>query len=147
MAADARCRPLSLKVTAGQRGDSPEFKAVLDKIAVRDPRGGPARCRPGAVLADKAYSSKANRAYLRRRGIKAVIPEKTDQAAARKRKGSKGGRPVGHDAELYKERNTVERCFGKLKQWRGIATRADKLSESYEAGLLLASVMIWIRST
>jgi transposase len=87
-------------------------------------------------LADKAYSSKANRAYLRRRGIKAVIPENTDQAAARKRKGSKGGRPVDHDAELHKKRNTAERCFGKLKQWRGIATRADKLSESYEAGLL-----------
>ena len=120
---------------------------MLDRIAVPDPRGGPARCRPAAVLADKAYSSKANRAYLRRRGIKAVIPEKVDQAAARKRKGSAGGRPVGHDAELYKDRNTVERCIGKLKQWRGIATRADKLSESYEAGLLLASVMIWIRST
>jgi transposase len=99
----------------------------------------PAPRRPRAVLADKACSSKANRAYLRRRGIKAVIPEKTDQAAARKRKGPKGGRPVGHDAELYIERNTVERCFGKLRQWRGIATRADKLSESYEAGLLLAA--------
>jgi transposase len=147
LAADARCRPLSVKVTAGQRGDSPEFTAVLERIAVRDARGGPARCRPGAVLADKAYSSKANRAYLRRRGVKAVIPEKADQSAARKRKGAMGGRPVGHDAELYKDRNTVERCIGKLKQWRGIATRADKLSKSYEAGLLLASVMIWIRST
>ena len=105
LAADGRCRPLSVKVTAGQHGDSPEFTAVLERIAVRDPRGGPARCRPEAVPADKAYSAKANRAYLRRRGIKAVIPEKTDQAATRKRKGSKGGRPVGHDAELYKARN------------------------------------------
>ena len=134
-------------ITAGQAGDSPQFQPVLDKIAVRSGRGGADRRRPEVVLGDKAYSSKANRAYLRARRITAVIPEKTDQAAARKRKGSKGGRPVGHDAELYKERNTVERCFGKLKQWRGIATRADKLSESYEAGLLLASVMIWIRST
>ena len=98
------------------------------------------------MLADKAYSSRKNRNYLRRRGIKAVIPEKADQAANRVRKGSLGGRPVRHDPEIYKDRNTVERCFGKLKQWRGIATRTDKLSESYEAGLLLASVMLWIRS-
>ena len=53
LAADVQCRPLSVKVTADQRGDSPEFSAVLDRIAVRDPRGGPVRCRPGAVLADK----------------------------------------------------------------------------------------------
>jgi transposase len=98
------------------------------------------------VLADKAYSSRANRAYLRRHGIRAVIPEKADQAANRKRKGSTGGRPVTHDPELYKARNTVERGIGALKQWRGIATRTDKLRESYESAALLASVMIWIRN-
>jgi transposase len=113
---------------------------------VRSLRGGPPRRRPDTVLADKAYSSRANRAYLRDRNIKAVIPEKTDQAANRKRKGSAGGRPVTHDTELYKSRNTVERGIGRLKQWRGIATRTDKLSESYEAALLLASTMIWIRN-
>lgn len=98
------------------------------------------------MLADKAYSSRSNRAYLRRHGIRAVIPEKADQAANRKRKGSAGGRPVTHDPELYKARNTVERGIGALKQWRGIATRTDKLGESYESAALLASVMIWIRN-
>jgi hypothetical protein len=95
---------------------------VLEGIKVRGPVGRP-RTRPGAVAADKAYSSRANRAYLRRRRIRGVIPEKADQAANRKKKGSRGGRPVGHDPDLYKDRNTVERCINK--EWRGLATRYD----------------------
>ncbi|MGY5090393.1 IS5/IS1182 family transposase, partial [Streptomyces sp. 900105755] len=86
-----------------------------------------------------------NRAHLRKRHIKAVIPEKRDQAANRKKKSSRGGRPVGHDAELYKERNTVERLINRLKAWRGIATRFDKTPESYLAGLHLRASMIWIK--
>jgi transposase len=74
-----------------------------------------------------------------------VIPEKVDQAANRKKKGSRGGRPVSHDADLYKERNTVERLINKLKAWRGIATRYDKTPESYLAGLHLRASMIWIK--
>ncbi|SEB83887.1 Transposase DDE domain-containing protein [Streptomyces sp. PAN_FS17] len=105
-------------------------------------RGG--RLRRGLSCADKAYSSRANRSYLRRRNIKAVIPEKRDQAANRKKKGSTGGRPVSHDADLYKERNTVERLINKLKDWRGIATRYEKTSESHLAGLHLRASMIWI---
>jgi transposase len=87
------------------------------------------------VAADKAYSSRRNRRYLRQRGIKVVIPEKADQAANRKKRGSAGGRPVSHDATLYKDRNTVERCINRLRNWRGIAFRFDKTPESYEAGL------------
>lgn len=116
---------------------------MLGKVRVRLPVGRP-RTRPGAVAADKAYSSRGNRAYLRKRNIKAVIPEKKDQAASRKRKGARGGRPVSHDAELYKERNTVERLINKLKAWRGIATRYDKTPGSYLAGLRLRAAMIWI---
>lgn len=92
------------------------------------------------MLADRAYCSKVNRAYLRHCGITAVIPQKTDQAAARKRKGSEGGRPAGHNAELHNARNIVERCVGRLKQWLGTATRTDRPSESHEAGPLPASV-------
>ncbi len=117
---------------------------MLGKIRVRGPVGRP-RTRPGAVAGDKAYSSRGSRAYLHRRGIKAVIPEKTDQAANRKKKGSRGGRPVSHDADLYKERNTVERLINKLKAWRGIATRFDKTPDSYLVGLHLRASMIWIK--
>ncbi len=117
---------------------------MLSKIRVRGPVGRP-RTRPDAVAGDKAYSSRSNRAHLRRRGIKAVIPEKKDQAANRKNKDSKGGRPVSHDTDLYKERNTVERLINKLKAGRGIATRYDKTPDSYLAGLHLRASMIWIK--
>lgn len=117
----------------------------MDKIKVRVPVGRP-RTRPRAAAGDKAYSSRANRAYLRRRRIKAVIPEKADQAANRKKKGRSGGRPVGHDAELYKDRNTVERCINKIKDWRGLATRYDKTPDSYLAGLHLRGCIIWLRT-
>jgi hypothetical protein len=63
-----------------------------------------------------------NRALLRKRHIKGVMPEKKDQAA-REKKGSRGGRPVSHDADLCKRRNTVERLINKVGAWRGIATR------------------------
>ncbi|MER6693124.1 transposase, partial [Streptomyces minutiscleroticus] len=116
---------------------------VLHKIRVRLPVGRP-RTRPGAVAADKAHSSRANRAYLRKRNITAVIPEKKDQAANRKKKGRRGGRPVRHDAALYRERNTVERLINRLKDWRGIATRFDKTPESCIAGLELRGSMIWL---
>jgi transposase len=111
---------------------------------VRGPVGRP-RTRPDAVAGDKAYSSCGNRSHLRKRRIKAAIPEKRDQAANRKKRGSRGGRPVSHDADLYKERNTVERLVNKLKAWRGIATRYDKTPNSYLAGLYLRASMIWIK--
>lgn len=100
---------MSFVLTAGQAGDSPQFRAVLERIKIRLPIGRP-RTRPGAVAADKAYSSRGNRAYLRRRRIKAVIPEKVDQAANRKKRGSRGGRPIIHDPDLSKQRNAAERC-------------------------------------
>jgi transposase len=117
---------------------------VLDKVRIPGPVGRP-RTRPQAVAADRAYSSKANRAYLRRRRITAVIPEKIDQQANRKNKGSAGGRPVTYDKERYKQRNTVERCFQKIKTWRGLATRYDKSPDSYEAGLHLRGSIMWLK--
>lgn len=92
------------------------------------------------VLADKAYSSRAIRTHLRRRGIRAVIPQPADQAAHRERRGSRGGRPPALDRDAYKQRNTVERCINKLKQWRGLASRYDKTATIYLAGLHLAGL-------
>lgn len=143
-AVDAAGLPLVLVLTPGQAADCPQFQVVLGRIRVAGPRGRP-RTRPGAVAADKAYSSKANRAYLRKRGITAVIPEKNDQAANRRKKGSAGGRPVAFDAHCYKQRNTVERCFQKMKTWRGLATRYDKSPESYAAGLHLRGSLMWLK--
>lgn len=85
-------KPLSVVITAGQRGDSPQFRPVLEKIWMPRCGKGRPRTRPDRARADKAYSSRANRAYLRRRGIKCTIPEKKDQAAHRLKRGSRGGR-------------------------------------------------------
>ena len=65
LAADRRCRPLSFVVTPGQAAESPRFVPVLEGVRVRGLVGRP-RTRSGAVAADKAYSSRANRSYLRR---------------------------------------------------------------------------------
>lgn len=95
------------------------------------------------VLADRAYSSRAIRTHLRQRGIRAVIPQPVGQAADRKRLGSRGGRLPAFDREACKRRNTVERCINKLKQWRGLPTRYDKIATIYLAGLHIAAIFIW----
>ncbi|GGQ38309.1 hypothetical protein GCM10010266_72050 [Streptomyces griseomycini] len=95
------------------------------------------------VLADKAYSSRQIRDHLRRRGIRAVIPERADQQANRMRRGQAGGRSPAFDREAYKQRNTVERCINRLKQWRGIATRYEKTAIIYLAGLHIAGIFLW----
>ncbi|WP_436844277.1 IS5 family transposase [Streptomyces subrutilus] len=143
LACDGRGRPLAFVVTGGNTNDCTRFTAVME--AIRVPRIGPGRprTRPDHVLGDKGYSSKAIRAWLRRRGIPHTIPERTDQVGNRARRGSRGGRPPAFDREVYTRRNTVERCFSRLKQWRGIATRYDKTAQSYEAAVTLASLLMW----
>lgn len=124
LAADGHARPLALAVTAGQAGDAPAFETVMARIRVARTGPGRPRTRPTTVLADRAYSSRAIRGHLRRRQIRAIIPQPSDQIGT----GRQGGRPPGFDADAYKQRNTVERCINRLKQWRGLATRTDKLA-------------------
>jgi transposase len=113
---DAGLSPL----TPGHYGDGPQLEHVLEQVSVPRIGVGRPRTRPDHVLADKAYTSRKNRHYLRRRGIWHTIPERLDQQRHRKNRGSRGGRPTGFDSEQYKKRNTVERAINRLKGFRAV---------------------------
>ena len=130
--------PVSLLLSPGQAGDNPQLFPLIDAAEQRGRR-------VQVVLADKAFSHPSTRRELRRRRISNTIPERSDQIEQRKRKGSAGGRPPAFDAERYKQRNTVERGFGRFKQWRGIATRYDKYARTYFGGVLLAATITLAR--
>ncbi len=142
LAADPRCRPFTRILTPGQHGDSPQFIPLMGQVRIARRGTGRRRTRPARALADTADSSAANRAYLRRRHIQAVIPVKEDQKNHRRNRGSARGRPPAFDATCYKGRYTVERCFSKLEQFRAVATRFDKRKLIY---LDVASIRIWLR--
>ena len=121
-------------LSAGQAGDNPHLLPLIDlhKSTTRD---------RFHLLADKAYSHPSTRRSLRRLRIPHTIPERSDQVRYRKSKGSAGGRPPKFDKDLYRIRNTVERGFNRIKQWRGIATRYDKYATTYLGGVLLAALI------
>src|SRR5688500_5367665 len=143
--ADAACRPLVHATTAGQRHDSLAFAPLLQRLKLRRRGPGRPRTRPDRLLADKAYSNRTIRAELRRRRIIATIPEKADQQKTRAGKGARGGRPPAFDPESYKERNTVERAIGKLKEFRAVAMRTDKREFVFRGTIDVASIKIWLR--
>ena len=98
------------------------------------------------LLADKAYSHPSTRRELGTRGVTHTIPERKDQIARREAKGPDAEPAPAFDPDHDKHRNTVERAFGRLKQWRGLATRYDKYALTYLGGALFASSIMVARS-
>ncbi|WP_406701577.1 IS5 family transposase [Streptomyces albidoflavus] len=145
LAGEGGCRPMALLLTPGQWGDAPQMIEVLDRIRVPRPLGGRPRTRPDHVSGDKAYSSRRNRSYLRRRDIRHTIPEPKDQRANRRRRGSAGGRPTGFDRAHYRRRNEVERTINRLKNSRAVATRYDKRAYVFHGTVTAAAIRLWLR--
>ena len=122
MATDAFGRPLRLILTAGQKGDVPQAQALLDGL------------KASHVLADKAYDSNALRKFIADMGAQAVIPCNPTRKHL-----------IPYDFTVYKARNVIERCFGKLKQFRRIATRFDRKAIYFLSFIHIAAAMIWMR--
>ncbi|WP_435878011.1 IS5 family transposase [Streptosporangium canum] len=142
LAVDGRGLPLASVLTGGNVNDCTQFIAVMEVIRVPRAGAGRPRTRPAQVIADKGYSSRAIRTYLRRRKISATIPERADQLAGRARRGH---RRHAFDPIRYKRRNVVERCFNRLKHFKGIATRYDKLAAHYRSAVTIACLLLWLR--
>jgi transposase len=117
---------VDLRITAGQAGDAPVGEEMID---VLDTREG---IRQAAM--DKAYDSNAIRAKLDAKGIDPVIPSKANRLEI-----------ILYDKEQYKQRNKVERLFNKLKQFRRVATRYEKLKATFLAFVTLALIIIMLR--
>ncbi len=135
MAADGSGIPLNIVLSAGQAHESLFALRLLDGIGVQRQNGSMKR-RGHAVLADKAYSGNALRNKLKRKGIRAVIPRKSNEKLA-----SDGRSQLYRDA--YRRRNVVERCFGRLKEYRRIATRYEKTARNYLAMVKLGCIRLF----
>ncbi|MGW8970881.1 transposase [Streptomyces platensis] len=141
----AEGRGLGARPRAGPGDGSPGRRRRLDRVDRLYDRACPP-ARPGRLLADKGYPSRANRAWLRERGIATTIPERDDQIAHRRKRP---GRPIDFGDEQrqrYRGRNLVERCFNKLKPWRGLAMRSDKTARNHHSGQCLAATLHWAQT-
>lgn len=121
---DRQGLPLRLGLTAGQAHDAPAALALLDRLAPRT-----------IVLGDKAYDGNAIRDLIEAQGAVPNIPAKSNRK----------WRPC-FSKTLYRERNQVERFFSKLKHFRRIATRYDKLADNFLAMVKLVSMRLWWRA-
>jgi transposase len=121
-------------LTAGQRHEARQVGALLAGGAVKRAGRGWPRLRPDRLAGDKGYTGRPVRQALRKCGIGAVIPRRANESR----------RGVRFDREAYRERNVIERTINRLKQHRAIATRYDKLQETYHALLILACILLWL---
>jgi transposase len=113
--------PVALKVTGAEAADSPHLPGLI------------AGLETAAVLADKGYDSDANRAAIRGRGAEPCIPPRRNRTTA-----------IGYDRHLYRERNAVERFFGRVKRYRRVATRYDKKAANFLGFVWVASIAIML---
>lgn len=126
---------MQLLLTPGQRNESTVFERLLEGGSVKHRGPGRPRQKPGRVVGDKGYSSRAIRKYCRRRGIRITIARRQDEH-----------RTGPFDRAIYRSRNLVERLINRLKQFRRLATRYEKRGENYRAMWILAASLLWLNA-
>ena len=122
-------------MTAGQAHESMFADRVLRRVRVRTGRRGRPRSRPRRVAGDKGYSNPRVRREMRARRAEPVIPHKADELA-------RMASPPAFDKAAYRRRNAVERCVGRLKEFRRVGTRYEKLAVNYQQMVELAMLRI-----
>ena len=124
LAADAHGNPIDFEITGGEVHDAKAANKIIEKIGTAE-----------NFIADKGYDSDAIRNQARLTGMNPVIPRKSN---------SKKPNPE-FDAHLYKLRHLVENVFARLKHFRSIATRFEKLARNFKSMLFLACTFIWLK--
>ena len=120
-------------LTPGQDHESTVLRPMMERGAVKRRGRGRPRVRPRRVVGDKGYSSRENRQYLRRRGMRLTIPRKKNE----RRRGR-------FDKAIYRMRNRVERLINRMKQFRRLATRYEKRAENFRAMWVIAATLLWM---
>jgi transposase len=118
---DNQGRPCVLLLSPGNINDIALAPALLAAI-------GPIQ----RLIADKAYDANSLRRLLADRSVKAVIPSTSSRS-----------QPIPYNKKLYRQRNLIERMFARLKDFRRIATRYDKLARNFLASAMIAATAIW----
>jgi transposase len=126
-------KPIVAVLTGGERHEQIALEALLDGGVIRRPGRGRPRRRPRRVAGDKGYSSPTARHRLRRRGIRPVIPSKSNER-----------RQPHFDREAYRRRNQIERLINRLKQARRVATRYEKRAANYLAMVTISMILLWL---
>jgi len=119
--ADAKGRLLSILLTGGEAHDCPPAQRLIRRVKAAT-----------RLLGDKAYDSAELRHWLKQRGTKPVVPNRSNRQ-----------QPFSFDKRAYKQRHRIENAFGRLKDFRRIFTRYDRLARNFLASACLAAAIVW----
>jgi len=119
---DGNGMPLAIVITKGQASDIGQGEKLVEADKCEN------------LLADRGYDSDLFRTMLKKKGINSVIPGRKNRKEA-----------IEYDQQIYKKRNKIERFFGRIKEFRRIATRYDKTSAMFKGTVVLASIAVWLK--
>jgi transposase len=126
IAADSHGNPIDFEITGGEVHDSQVAGKIIEKVSTSNTKN---------IVADKGYDSDDIRVQVWAKGAAAIIPRRSNSTKEN----------LGFDSHIYKQRHLVENLFAKLKHYRGIATRFDKLAKNFKSMVFVACSIIWLK--